>query len=94
MFKYFTVQCISINPKGIKCGNYGKSRDCKYCPVVYPKDSCSEDCGWVTNQNSSMPYCGPKGKYPNSRFVTNNFFLFVYYMYNKYISCVSLQLGR
>ena len=34
---------------------------CSKCPIIYPKDSCVGDCGWVLNRNTQEYECVDRG---------------------------------
>ena len=47
---------------GINCGAYGKARACRSCTLIYPEDSCQDDCGWFSDITHINYKCIPKGE--------------------------------
>ena len=48
---------------GVTCGSYGKAVSCGTCPIIYPKDSCFGDCGWILNKTTQEYECINRGNY-------------------------------
>ena len=46
---------------GVNCGSYGKAKSCDSCAMIFPKDSCFGDCGWVLNKTTHEYNCVDRG---------------------------------
>ena len=46
---------------GVNCGSYGKAISCGSCAIIFPKDSCFGDCGWVLNKTTQEYDCVDRG---------------------------------
>ena len=47
---------------GVNCGSYGKAKLCGSCPIIYSKESCFGDCGWMLNKTTQEYDCVARGK--------------------------------
>ena len=59
LYEFFTIS--SIYKTGVNCGMYGKAKSCGSCPIIYPKDSCFGDCGWMLNKTTQEYDCVVRG---------------------------------
>ena len=63
---------------GKSCGDDRKVIKCEYCPDVFGKESCENECEWNISGN---PRCVQKGK---------QIYVFLYYLHK----CIHIRINK
>ena len=58
---YLFFNLYFVSEIGVNCGSYRKAKTCSSCPIIYPKDSCYDDCGWLLNRETHEYDCVDRG---------------------------------